>query len=498
MLHEAMTLHQQGRLDAADALYVRVLAANPKHLQALRLRGILSRQSADYDTSILLLRRLNQLAPGDPVPASELALTYLASGELHQAEQALREALRFDPGSRQALANLGAVLQRRGHLEEAAKQYAAYLDLEPDDLEVRCNLANALMEAGHSERALVEVDAALLRTPDHPLMLANKGAVLCGLGRYVAAIEVLEKTCAADTGDDMALINLAFARRRCGDTVGAADVLEQAVRINPANARAVADCANVEMELGRCDSALRRCAEFLARYPGERLVLNTYIYALADTGQCDKSAIILGLDELVTIVDCAAPNGFDDIVEFNRRLAEFIETHPSLVTEPVRKSTTGGAQTGELNPAEDPVVAAFVDVIDAAIQQTVDRWQRLDFGDHPVMAYAADRRALRIWGTVLEAGGFQLPHTHPLGWISGVYYVQIPEDMRSDSPEAGVLEFGMPPEHFYFASQPELRHVEPVEGRLVLFPSYCFHRTLPFAADGKRISVAFDVVPLSR
>jgi len=491
-------LHQQGRLDAADALYVQVLDTDPEHLQALRLRGILTRQSADYDTSILLLRRLGHLAPGDPVPVNELALTYLAAGELHQAEQSLREAVRFNSSSCQALANLGAVLQRRGHLDEAAKQYAAYLDFEPDDLEVRCNLANALMEAGHGDRALVEVDAALLRAPDHPLMLANKGAVLCGLGRYTAAIEVLEKVCDADTGDDMALINLALARRRCGDTGGAADAVEQAVRINPANARAVADYANIEMELGRCDSALRRCADFLARYPGERLVLSTYIYALADAGQGDKSATIQGLDELITIVDCAAPTGFDDIAGFNRRLADFIATHPSLVTDPLRKSTTGGAQTGELNPAEDPIVAAFVDVIDTAIQKTVARWQRLGCGDHPVMAYAAERRTLRMWGAVLEPGGFQLPHTHPLGWISGVYYVRVPEGMRNDNPEAGVLEFGMPPEHFYFTSHPQLRCVEPVEGRLVLFPSYCFHRTLPFAADGKRISVAFDVVPLSR
>jgi uncharacterized protein (TIGR02466 family) len=114
------------------------------------------------------------------------------------------------------------------------------------------------------------------------------------------------------------------------------------------------------------------------------------------------------------------------------------------------------------------------------------------------MAYAADRRALRIWGTLLESGGFQLPHSHPLGWISGVYYAQVPEGMRIDNPEAGVLEFGMPPEHFHYASHPELRRIEPAEGRLVLFPSYYFHRTLPFTADGKRISVAFDVVPLSR
>jgi uncharacterized protein (TIGR02466 family) len=493
-----MMLHEQDRLDSADELYAQALDTEPDNLQALRLRGILARQRADYDASVRLLERLGQLVPCDPLPANELALTYMASGELYAAELALRDAVRFDCSSRQALANLGAILQQRGHLDEAAKQYVAYLDLEPDDLEVRCNLANALMEAGHGDRALAEVDAALTRAPGHPLVLANKGAVLCGLEEFGAAIAVLDQAIDANPGDDMALINLAYARRQRGDIYSAADALQIAVRINPANARAVADLVNIEMQLGRCESALRRCTDFLAKYPGERLVLTAYIFALADAGHSEISAAIVGFDELVTIVDCTAPVEFGGVAGLNRSLAEFVLAHPSLVTDPVRKSTTGGAQTGELNPAEDRVIEAFVKVVDKAIHNTVARWRRLGFDDHPVMAYAADRWTLRIWGTVLGSGGHQAPHSHPLGWLSGIYYVQLPENMQADNPEAGALEFGMPPEHFHFTSNPELRRVVPAEGRLVLFPSYCFHRTLPFTADRERISIAFDVVPLLR
>jgi len=497
-LRQAMMLHQQDRLDAADELYAQALDTEPDNLQALRLRGILARQRADYDASVRLLQRLGQLVPRDPLPANELALTYMASGELYAAELALRDAVRFDRSSRQALANLGAILQRRGHLDEAAKQYVAYLDLEPDDLEVRCNLTNALMEAGHGDRALAEVEAALVRAPGHPLVLANKGAVLCGREEFDAAIDVLEQAIDANPGDDMALINLAYARRQRGDIGDAADILQMAVRINPANARAVADLANIEMQLGRCESALRRCTNFLAKYPGERLVLSAYIFALADAGQPEKSTAILGVDELVTIADCAAPVDYVDVAGFNRCLAKFVLAHPSLVTDPVRKSTTGGAQTGELNPLEDRIIEAFVAVVDEAIHNTVARWRRLGFDDHPVMAYAADRWTLRIWGTVLGPGGHQAPHSHPLGWLSGVYYVQLPEDMQATDPEAGALEFGMPPGHFHFTSDPQLRRVVPVEGKLVLFPSYYFHRTLPFTAERERISIAFDVVPLSR
>ena len=39
--------------------------------------------------------------------------------------------------------------------------------------------------------------------------------------------------------------------------------------------------------------------------------------------------------------------------------------------------------------------------------------------------------------------------------------------------------------------------VRPEEGLLVLFPSYFYHRTIPFDDPGTRISIAFDVVPVT-
>jgi hypothetical protein len=36
----------------------------------------------------------------------------------------------------------------------------------------------------------------------------------------------------------------------------------------------------------------------------------------------------------------------------------------------------------------------------------------------------------------------------------------------------------------------------PYEGLMVLFPSYFYHRTIPFEGDSARISLAFDVVAL--
>ncbi|MCW5581951.1 MAG: hypothetical protein KIS72_11480 [Luteimonas sp.] len=37
--------------------------------------------------------------------------------------------------------------------------------------------------------------------------------------------------------------------------------------------------------------------------------------------------------------------------------------------------------------------------------------------------------------------------------------------------------------------------IRPEEGTMLLFPSYFYHRTLPFEDESPRISIAFDVLP---
>jgi uncharacterized protein (TIGR02466 family) len=90
---------------------------------------------------------------------------------------------------------------------------------------------------------------------------------------------------------------------------------------------------------------------------------------------------------------------------------------------------------------------------------------------------------------VLDSGGYQDPHNHPSGVLSGVYYVQVP-----GTGEAGAIEFGRPAPKFSAPSIPKLKVIRPQAGLVVLFPSFYWHRTIPFESDSKRISIAFDLI----
>lgn len=113
---------------------------------------------------------------------------------------------------------------------------------------------------------------------------------------------------------------------------------------------------------------------------------------------------------------------------------------------------------------------------------------------HPVLG--RPRGGLQIsgsWSVRLGAGGFNVTHSHPVGWLSAVLYVALPDD-PGPAP-AGALQLGAPPPELGVKLPPYV--VIPARaGHLVVFPSILWHGTYPFAA-GERLNIAFDVVPTS-
>ncbi len=495
LLRQAMAFHQNGRLAEADDLYTQVLRSEGTNPQALRLRGILARQRGDILDSLEDLKAALEAAPDDADALCELGLSYMDAGELTPAVAALRDAVDADPESPKALANLGALLQYRGHIEEAIAAYRRFLALEPGDMDVRCNLAKALVEAGRGDEAVAESKRTVRQSGSHPTAVANMGNVLCDMERFDEAVEILERAVAADPGDDVALINLSVARLSLGRIDGAVEALQASVAANPHNARGVADLANLLSVTGEASRALSMCETFLAQHPGERMVVASYAYGLINAGREDAAAALLDFDRFINIDDLGAPEGYNSMGDFNRRLAAILSEHPSLLTDPLSKATYGGSQTGELDFDDDETLTAFETMIDAAIVKAAAQFRAAGAVRHSLLADPPAAWTLRAWGTLLRDGGHQIPHMHPLGWLSGIYYVRLPKDMSKGASHAGWIEFGSPPSRYRVTGRITRRTVEPKPGRLVLFPSYFYHRTMPFASAEPRLSIAFDVMP---
>ena len=80
--------------------------------------------------------------------------------------------------------------------------------------------------------------------------------------------------------------------------------------------------------------------------------------------------------------------------------------------------------------------------------------------------------------------------------MSGVYYVKVPEAVHDPARQReGWIEFGRPDPRYTCVRDPRVKVLEPVEGQVLLFPSFFWHGTVPFDIEEERISIAFDVNP---
>jgi uncharacterized protein (TIGR02466 family) len=97
-----------------------------------------------------------------------------------------------------------------------------------------------------------------------------------------------------------------------------------------------------------------------------------------------------------------------------------------------------------------------------------------------------------MWGNINPKGGMNFTHVHPSGWMSGVYYIQLPEGNNSitfeDPRPARMMDFQRSclVSDEYFAYTPKV-------GELILFPSWLPHFVLPNTSEESRISISFNI-----
>jgi arylsulfatase A-like enzyme/Flp pilus assembly protein TadD len=94
-----------------------------------------------------------------------LALCFASTGRAREAEGALMEARRLEPGNPVVEANLGSLALEAGDMAKAAEFLRAALRIDPDLHQARFNLARALARQGRRADAIEEAETLLQRLP---------------------------------------------------------------------------------------------------------------------------------------------------------------------------------------------------------------------------------------------------------------------------------------------------------------------------------------------
>ena len=490
----ARLLRELGR--AVDALGVAQQAVQlaPGDVDALQLLAMLQEELAQYPAAERTLRSALGLAPQRAALHHNLGVVLHRQGCHASALAAHEQALGLGLNAADAHYNTGNTLQALGRVDDALSAYRRALALSPQHALSLLDLTRLRWALGHAEFD-AELQAAQAQAPSSDLAPGLLGQMLLGAGRPDGALQAYAH--AARLAPERAdyVDGQARALSALGQHGEAADAHRRALAMAPGDAALLANAARSGFAAGRVEEASAWAQRAHEVAPHDQLALALLGLAWRLAGD-PRDRWLHDLDELVGVIDLAPPPGWADMASFNAALAvELTQLHASSQA-PIDQTLRHGTQThGHLFDLALPLVQA----LRGQIAEAITCWlgERREDAAHPLLGRrTAGWRFAGSWSSRLRRSGFHTNHIHGQGWLSSCYYVQTPASAHASAAHEGWIKFGEPdlPEPMR-SRLPPLRFEAPKPGRLLLFPSYLWHGTVPFDDEAHRLTVAFDVLP---
>ena len=425
------------------------------------------------------------------------------TGRLREAQQLYRQALSVDPGAADALSNLALV---SAQLAEFAPAEAMLLDLvkkNPRYAGGHVNLALVLHQQGKFDQAIECCEQALKVLGDNKSRqkLQNSLALaLMGAKRFDQALELLRKMTAAHPGFAGGHNLLGTVYTHLGRPDDAVRAFNQATRLDPKDYGSFVAAGECLLVHGRAEDALGQLDRALRIKPWEVRALALRTLALAGLGRRDDEK---WLSDPARLVHChrLSELGYSEeqIQQLNKALSAFASTEPSLREDPPQYATLKAwHSTTNLADYANPALDEFKRFIDYAFHQRKEKLG-LEPESHPFRRAAPESYWLDLWAIRMKEGGGKLyPHIHVDGWLSGVYYVDVPSIVNDpQAGGAGWLNIGGTRLDIKLERDPLVHSVKPEPGLMITFPSYFWHDTVPLPEGNteQRLCLAYDLNP---
>jgi tetratricopeptide (TPR) repeat protein len=480
-----------GRADEARQLLEAVVAEDHGNAKAWSALGRALRACDRLADAIAAFRKSLAARPGDVATLHNLAVALRLSGDPAAALELLKRCEAANRNSAEIAYNLGHCLYDLGRLDEAAAAYEAAIARRPGYRDAHDSLNRLYWQIG-SANYLASYAAALRDNPRDAALLADLANRLNLAGRTGESIALLEDAIA--TGVDDAEI-----RHRLGQACWAEDRRQAAldhfalaIAADPARDDHRLEMVRSLLVLERYQEALDALRTVRARSPLDQQAIAFEGLAWRFLGD-PRADRLNDYERFVQPLMLQPPPGWGDAASFNRRLEQVLIGLHNMRNHPLEQTLRGGTQTmGELFDRDAPEIAAVRRMIEDAVRDYLRRLP--EDPDHVFLGRkSAAFRFSGSWSVRLRSQGFHLNHLHSEGWISSCYYVALPDAVARG--EEGWIKFG---ETSLALGEREriARTIRPEVGKLILFPSYMYHGTIPFdEAGGYRTTIAFDIVP---
>ena len=236
---KALACHGSGDTEQAQSLYGQILKAEPRHVEALHMAGILLAQQNNFSSAVALISEAVRLQPAHANAHNNLGNVLQEMGELDSAVQHYDRAISLKPAFANAMNNRGVVRNEQGHHEAAALDFRAALAIQPHYPAACSNLGLALEALGQLEEALDFHDRAVALQPGHFESQYNRGKLLLKLQSFEAARLCIAQALALAPNFAQAHLHLGLALEGLEQTQAALACFDQALSLEPDLAEAL-------------------------------------------------------------------------------------------------------------------------------------------------------------------------------------------------------------------------------------------------------------------
>jgi len=490
--------HQaSGNVGAAEDSFRQAIRAQPGSITARQNLGGLLADQARGEEAEAVLREALAMNPRDRL---QLATLQQFLGVALKQQRRLKEALQLFDIAQQTMPDIttvdncrGVTLQDMGDMDGAVKSFRLALARNPLNMIAHQELNKLLYRLGRDDEFLTSLDEAANKRPDTGGLFLLKGGFLLNAGRNIAAAETFEHAARLmpNSAAPHDMLGQIYAQQERFDE--AVRMHERALELEPANAQRWTNFAETLLRAQDPERARDAAERALAISPNQQKAIALWALALRKFDD-PREPGLNDYGSLVQIYDLPPPEGYSSMEAFNRDLNAYLDPMHHDSQAPLEQTLRMGTQTHDnlIGRGHDLVERLRARIDEALLAYTAGM---ADDQTHPL--FRRRTRGVRYqgsWSARLRDCGFHTNHVHPFGWISSCYYVSLPNEIEDPEQQQGWLKFGEPSFEAGLGNAVR-RTVKPMPGRLVLFPSYMWHGTIPFRSQQQRTTIAFDAVP---
>jgi predicted O-linked N-acetylglucosamine transferase (SPINDLY family) len=275
-LQSALSLHQQGQIDQAEAICRQILTITPQNSDALHLLGVIAHQNGNHQGAVDIIGQAIEINPN---VASYYSNRGIALKDLKQYVAAVASydnAIALKPDFADAYSNRGVALQGLKEFGAAAASYDKAIALKPDYAEAYSNLGFVLLELRYLDAAIASCEQAIALKPDFAEAYSNRGNALRDLMQLDAAIASYDKAISLKPELTEAHFNKGIALQDQKNLDAAVASYDRAFDINPEmnylrgmrqNARMlICDWSNLSNSISDCESEIVNLKPVLAPF----------------------------------------------------------------------------------------------------------------------------------------------------------------------------------------------------------------------------------------